>query len=490
MTEHPYIPPFKVCGNTYFVGEYSASSHLIDTGDGLILIDTGYAETADVIIDNMKSLGFDIKDVKIILHSHGHSDHTFGTRRLLGHCSAKVYISREDVPLLGRKGLEYCEEYAFTPTKYLEDEGKIILGNTEILCLHTPGHTLGTYSFFWNTEENGVTLRLGTFGGAGVGQMRKAYLDARGLSLLQRGMFYKSLDRLMNERVDVFIGNHTWNNDTYGRYKRGLSDGKNHFIDPEAFTSFIKGKYTETDTMIRTDTRDNFVNYAHRGASEYAPENTMMAFYLGLYMGANGIETDVQKTKDGVLVLFHDDELARVTGQQGAIADYTYEELFAFDVQKDGLTDKIVRFEDFLAAFSHRDITFAIELKKKGLEREVAELIYKYGIEKKCVVTSFKYDALLAMKECAPRLALGFLTPEVTDELLCKMQNDGIGEICPKATKISGADVWKWQRLGFNVRAWGVSDETVMKKAYSDGVNGMTCNFPDKLEAERKREEP
>jgi len=60
-----------------------------------------------------------------------------------------------------------------------------------------------------------------------------------------------------------------------------------------------------------------FVNYAHRGASQYAPENTLSAFYLGLAMGANGIETDVQKTKDGVLVLFHDNSLTRVTGAGG-----------------------------------------------------------------------------------------------------------------------------------------------------------------------------
>ena len=53
--------------------------------------------------------------------------------------------------------------------------------------------------------------------------------------------------------------------------------------------------------------KDLFINYAHRGASAYAPENTMSAFLLGIKQGANGIETDVRRTKDGVLVLFHDD---------------------------------------------------------------------------------------------------------------------------------------------------------------------------------------
>ena len=84
------------------------------------------------------------------------------------------------------------------------------------------------------------------------------------------------------------------------------------------------------------------INYAHRGASEYAPENTLSSFYLGLLQGANGIETDVQRTKDGVLVLFHDDTLERVTGVSGSIKDYTLSELQTFWVKNGDLKDKIV----------------------------------------------------------------------------------------------------------------------------------------------------
>ena len=69
------------------------------------------------------------------------------------------------------------------------------------------------------------------------------------------------------------------------------------------------------------------INYAHRGASEYAPENTLSAFYLGLMQGANGIETDVRRTKDGELVLFHDSKLARVTDGDGPLAEHSLAEL-------------------------------------------------------------------------------------------------------------------------------------------------------------------
>ena len=90
-----------------------------------------------------------------------------------------------------------------------------------------------------------------------------------------------------------------------------------------------------------------FINYAHRGASEYAPENTLQSFYLGLQMQANGIETDVQLTKDNVAVLFHDETLLRVTGEEGSVSDYTLEELQQMKLLNSNET--IPTFEQFLS---------------------------------------------------------------------------------------------------------------------------------------------
>ena len=91
-----------------------------------------------------------------------------------------------------------------------------------------------------------------------------------------------------------------------------------------------------------------FINYAHRGASEYAPENTLLSFYTGIFMCANGIGTDVQMTKDGVAVLFHDDTLLRVTDEKGKISDYTLNELKGFWVKKNELKDRIITLDEFL----------------------------------------------------------------------------------------------------------------------------------------------
>lgn len=227
----------------------------------------------------------------------------------------------------------------------------------------------------------------------------------------------------------------------------------------------------------------DFIVYAHRGASEYCPENTLLSFYTGVYMGANGIETDVQRTKDGTLVLFHDSTIMRMMGIDKKLADCTYEELSEIAMEKCGRRDYIVTLEDFLACFSRFDLTFAIELKGPGVEAETAELIYEYGVENKVVATSFQYEYLLNFKKAAPDIPLGYLALDgwIDDELLARMKADGIGEICPRATDVTPEAVEKWHSLGFNVRAWGVANYELMRRVYDAGADGTTVNFPDKL---------
>lgn len=232
---------------------------------------------------------------------------------------------------------------------------------------------------------------------------------------------------------------------------------------------------------MKEEKKRKFINYAHRGASEYMPENTLLSFHLGICMKADGIETDVQLTKDGIPVLFHDDTLKRVTGEEGSIGDYTYEELRNFWVVKGDYRDKILKLEDFIKHVAFRDMTFAIELKQAGTAELVVDMIRAYHLEQKVVITSFRYDELTRAADYAPELKMGYLTKEVTDELLADMKTKGIGEICPKADIMTPELVEDWHSQGFNVRAWGVSNEELMKRVYDMGADGMTVNFPDKL---------
>ena len=149
-----------------------------------------------------------------------------------------------------------------------------------------------------------------------------------------------------------------------------------------------------------------FINYAHRGASAYAPENTLAAFYMGWQMGANGIETDVQRTKDGVLVLFHDNELMRIAGRPEAIHDLTYAELLQIDF---GLPsgerfkgERIPTLEEFLRHFGGKDLHFAIEIKEHGVEEETLRLIHQYCRQDHVIITTGIWDAITAVRSCQP----------------------------------------------------------------------------------------
>ena len=226
-----------------------------------------------------------------------------------------------------------------------------------------------------------------------------------------------------------------------------------------------------------------FTVYAHRGASEYAPENTMSSFFLGLKMGANGIETDVRRTKDGVLFLFHDDTLERVIGKEGGVKDYTYGELLQMRVRNDktGTDDIVVSFEDFLKYFGFRDITFAIEIKEKGIEADVLELLDRYSMRQKAIITSFEFDCIKAVKELDKSYKVGYLVSDFDDERIERVRAIGGEQLCPQAKNITAEKVKLWHKMGYDVRAWGVTNVKLMKNAYDCGVDGMTVNFPDLL---------
>ena len=227
------------------------------------------------------------------------------------------------------------------------------------------------------------------------------------------------------------------------------------------------------------------INYAHRGASEYAPENTLSSFYLGLQQGANGIETDVQKTKDGVLVLFHDDTVDRVTNCSGKLCDYTYEELKKLKITGScttGFYDRIVTLREFLEKFSQYDIHFALELKGPGVEDETYQMVTEFGIMHKVTFTSFQFDYIKRIKELDPAARVGWLTLSTEDEDIKRFLEIGGEEIAPNAKRFTSKDVEKWRKMGLGVRAWGVSDVSIMKKMCQLKVDGMTVNFPDRLQ--------
>ena len=260
-----YIPPFRVWGNLYFVGTKFVSNHLIDTGDGLILLDSGYAETLYMVLDNIYQLGFDPRDIKYIVHSHGHIDHVAGTRALVAMTGAKTFLGRGDVDYVtGARDLTWASELGmtfvhqtFTPDVLLDDGDEIKLGNTTIKCYHTPGHTEGCTSFLFNVTDGEQTLVAGTHGGVGINSLAAAALQRYNLPTSLQQDFLDGIERLSKLHVDICIGNHPETVGTTAKGERIRSGETDAFVDPEAWLEFLGRRRKLAEDLYAKERAEN-----------------------------------------------------------------------------------------------------------------------------------------------------------------------------------------------------------------------------------------
>ena len=252
-----YMEPFRIFGNLYFVGTKFVSSHIIDTGDGLILIDAQYPLSVYLLTEGMRKLGLDPHDIKYVLLSHGHYDHLGGAKAIAELSGAKTVLGRadrtyangeEDLTWAKELGYQYFE--AFEPDILIDDGYVLELGNTRVRCVHTPGHTPGVMSFFFDVTDGETTYTAGMFGGAGMNSIRLKFLDSYGLPHSLRDDLLASLEKVKDEKVDILIGNHPGDADTAEKYRRILEGDKLAFVDPLAWRrrlAYIRGQY---DAMI------------------------------------------------------------------------------------------------------------------------------------------------------------------------------------------------------------------------------------------------
>lgn len=257
--QQPWIgkmEPFKIFGNLYFVGTHPASSHLIDTGDGLILIDTGYQHGLYLLIDSIYKLGFSPYDVKYILLTHGHIDHfgsSYAFKELTG---CKIVLGEADKTYAtGEEDLSWAKEVdvyleTFEPDILINDGDEIKLGNTVVKAVATPGHTPGAMSYFFDVTDGSETFRVGMPGGLGRNSVNKEFLNKYNLPLSLQQDFLNSMDRLLEEKVDIFIGNHVWNNDTHGKYEKLIAGDKHAFVSPKDWAECISNTKKDLEEIM------------------------------------------------------------------------------------------------------------------------------------------------------------------------------------------------------------------------------------------------
>lgn len=232
------------------------------------------------------------------------------------------------------------------------------------------------------------------------------------------------------------------------------------------------------------------INFAHRGASAVCPENTMAAFTKALELGAAGIETDVQMTKDGRLVLIHDETVKRTTGAEGFVKDYTYEEISKLDAGTwfgsafEG--ERIPLLEELLELTQDRDTIVNIELKNTsvpypGLEEKVIEAVNRFKMADRIVISSFNHYSLVHCKRIDPDIRTGILYMEGLYEpweYAKRLQADAL-----HAYKKAVLPEWvaAASRSGIAYHPFTVNDEDEMKALIEAEVAGIITDYPDVL---------
>jgi glycerophosphoryl diester phosphodiesterase len=230
----------------------------------------------------------------------------------------------------------------------------------------------------------------------------------------------------------------------------------------------------------------DFMVIAHRGASAYAPENTLAAFDLALQLGCRHLELDVDLSRDGQIVVMHDDTVDRTTGGTGPVGSHTLAELRALDAGAwfgpPFAGERIPTYAEILERYRGR-AHLHTELKGRAphLASSVADLVRQYGMVDHVTVTSFQYQRLADIRAYAPELPTGWLVNEVSDLTITQAEALGLTQICPQANTVTPALVRRLHAEGFVVRAWGVANEALMRQVVDAGADGMTVNFPDRL---------
>lgn len=239
------------------------------------------------------------------------------------------------------------------------------------------------------------------------------------------------------------------------------------------------------------------LNIAHRGFSGKYPENTMRAFEEAVKAGCDGVETDLHLTKDGIIVLCHDETLDRTTNGKGYIHEKSYKELEGLDagskfMGKPGMESPRRRYaiptlDELLDFAKGRSLLINLELKNSiirypGLEEMVVRKIHEYRMVDSIIVSSFNHYSLVEVKELDSGIKTGILYASTlfnVHEYAKGLHADAVHPFFPSVQDVEIVN--KIHDSGLMINAYTVNDEVHMREMIKLGIDGIITNYPDKL---------
>lgn len=233
---------------------------------------------------------------------------------------------------------------------------------------------------------------------------------------------------------------------------------------------------------------------AHRGFSHDAPENTLASFRKAIECGAQGCEMDIRQTKDGVIVVSHDDSAKRAAGVDLKIADATYAELCKLDFSKVNKKftpfkgEKIPTFEETLKLLKGTSCRPVIEVKASGFEEEVIKTIRRFGLEKTAVIIDFSEKRVKKFRQLGPEICCAWLcsykkgemtSAQKADRVLKTLKDCGTNVVDINFGDLDPEFLAKMKAAGIHVWCWTVDNPKMIQKCLDWKMESITTNRPD-----------
>ena len=228
---------------------------------------------------------------------------------------------------------------------------------------------------------------------------------------------------------------------------------------------------------------------AHRGFSGKYPENTSLAFEKALELDCDLIELDIHLSKDGELVIIHDETLDRTTDGSGWVGENTLAQLKRLNAaaRTKHAPQKIITLNEYFALIDNKNIVTNIEIKSgvvwyKDIEEKMLQTIYDCGFIDKVLISSFNHFSIKRVMELAPGIPTAFAEESRLVGLAEYAKNHGVAYFHPIFNTLYQEKILESLReSGIGVNVWTVNEERDMKNMLEMKVDGIITNFPDKL---------
>ena len=229
--------------------------------------------------------------------------------------------------------------------------------------------------------------------------------------------------------------------------------------------------------------------WGHRGAYDHAPENTLTGFQLAADMGADGVEFDIQLTRDGEVVVIHDETVDRTSNGTGFVKDFTLAELKKFNFNKKGITEpyfmEIPTLDEVLQLIKPTGLRINIELKTgivyyDGIEAKALKVVGKHDMLDRIVWSSFNHFSIQKLKQLEPNAETALLSAlqiHITGE---QCEKTGASALHPNIKQLLYPGlVEDCHKRGIKVRAWTVNEPEQFKLAGDKNIDGICTNRID-----------